>query len=103
MAPTPPHLKQDPLEPLCNLSHKNPHQGGAPHVQSIFPLLKLFPTHKDLFICLKSTFKKRKIKSCLPAVLQKQLLVHLLFLLVRQEEKPSLSTKPKNVDFFQVV
>lgn len=67
------------------------------------PTLKLFPTHKDLFICLKSTLKKRKIKSCLPAVLQKQLLVHFWFLLVCQEKKSFMSTKPKNVDFFQIV
>lgn len=47
-APTPPPLKQDSLEPLlvaplCNLSQKNPYQGGAPHIQSIFPLLNCFP------------------------------------------------------------
>lgn len=67
------------------------------------PTLKLSPTHKDLFTCLKSTLKKRKIKSCLPAMLQKQLLVHFLFLLVCQEKISFISTKSKNVDFFQVV
>lgn len=28
--------------PLCNLNQENSHQGGAPHVQSIFPLLNCF-------------------------------------------------------------
>lgn len=66
-APTPLPLKQDSpqpllMVPLCNLSPKNPHQEGAPKVQSIFPLLKCFLLTRILSIALNPHSKKENKK-----------------------------------------
>lgn len=65
MAPTPLPLKQDSpqpllMVPLCNLSPKNPHQEGAPKVQSTFPLLKCFLLKRIFSITFNPHSKKTK-------------------------------------------